>query len=77
MTKEEAITFYESGKWKGMTYEEKAKFQLKEEKLCMPFEVFHEAVEKATGHAVWTHMFGDEKILDKIRKELGLTPWWN
>jgi hypothetical protein len=29
-----------------------------EELLCMPFDVFHEAVEKTLGRPVWTHEFG-------------------
>lgn len=76
-TREQAIEFAESGKWKEMSFEERAKLQLKQEKLLMPFSVFHEAVEKATGHAVWTHQFASEEFWDVLRTELGLTSGWD
>lgn len=68
MTKEEAIQLSESNFWEGMTFEERAKFQLFEPLLCMPFDVFHEAVEKALGRPVWTHEFGFN--VEGLRKEL-------
>lgn len=68
MTKEEAIKLHDSGFWKDMSYEERAKFQLFEPLLCMPFGVFHEAVEKALGRPVYTHEFGTN--MDGLRREL-------
>lgn len=68
MTKEQAIGLYESNFWEDMTYAERAKFQMFEEKLCMPFGVFHEAVEKALGRPVFTHEFGIN--MDGLKKEL-------
>jgi len=58
VTKEQAIKLAESRFWEKMSYEQIAKFQLFQRKLCMPFEVFHEAVEKALGRPVYTHEFG-------------------
>jgi hypothetical protein len=58
VTKENAVALYESGFWKQMSYKEIAKFQLMEDLLCMPFEVFHEAITKALGRSVYTHEFG-------------------
>lgn len=58
MNKQEAIQFYESGKWKEMSDKEIALFQLNEDRLCMPFGVFHRAVESTLGRAVFTHEFG-------------------
>lgn len=58
MTREEAITLFESKFWEQMSLEERAKFQLFERKLCMPFDLFHEAVEKTLGRPVFTHEFG-------------------
>ena len=57
MTKEQAIQLGQSGFWTTMTSREIATFQLFEEKLCMPFSVFHEAIEKTLGRPVWTHEF--------------------
>lgn len=52
MTKEQVIKLAESEFWKDVTYEQIAKFQLFEDLLCMPFDVFHEAVEKTLGRPV-------------------------
>ena len=58
MTKEQAIALRESKFWEGMTHRQIAELQMCEEWLCMPFSVFHEAVEKALGRPVFTHEFG-------------------
>jgi len=58
MTKEEAITLGETKFWEKMTPREIAMFQLFEPLLCMPFEVFHEALEKTLGRPVFTHELG-------------------
>lgn len=68
MTKDEAIKLAESGFWKDMTHREIAMFQMFEEKLCMPFEVFHEAVEKTLRRPVYTHEFGIN--YEGLKKEL-------
>jgi len=57
MNKEQAIKLFESKFWEKLTYKQRAKFQLFQRKLCMPFDVFHEAVEKALGRPVYTHEF--------------------
>jgi hypothetical protein len=58
LTEASAIELAESGFWEGLTYRERAGFQLFEERLCMPFDVFHEAIEQALGRPVFTHEFG-------------------
>jgi len=58
ITQEQAIALAKSEFWKEMTHEEIAKFQMINKRLCMPFEVFHEALEKALGRSVWTHELG-------------------
>ncbi len=58
MTTEEAVALAKSEFWTSLTFEEIAKFQLFEPKLCMPFSIFHEAVEKTLGRPVYTHEFG-------------------
>jgi len=68
MTREEAAILVESKWWTQVGYRERATFQLYEERLCMPFDVFHKAVEKALGRPVWTHEFADPKRLqDELR----------
>ncbi len=58
LTSEEAIAFSESKQWESMTLRERAEFQLRQEMLCMPFGVFHEAVEKTLGRPVYSHELG-------------------
>lgn len=68
MTKDEAIKLAESGFWETMSSREIATFQLFEDRLCMPFGVFHEAIEKALGRPVYTHEFGFNR--DGLKREL-------
>ena len=68
MQPEEARALGESGFWKELTYKDRAKFQLFEPLLCMPFGVFHEAVEKTLGRPVYTHEFGLN--LEGLKREL-------
>jgi hypothetical protein len=63
ITQEEAIVLANSKFWKHLTYQEIAEFQLFNDRLCMPFDVFHEAMEKALGRSVWTHEFADSESL--------------
>lgn len=74
MTKEKAIALAESGFWKDMTARKIAEFQMMEEKLCMPFDVFHKAIEETLGRPVYTHEFGMN--YDGLKAELfnGATP---
>jgi hypothetical protein len=57
LRKVQAITFYDSHAWEQMDYVSRAKFQMLQPLLCMPFTIFHEAMEKALGRPVWTHEF--------------------
>ena len=67
LTQEQAIELFDSGFWETMTLEERARFQLYETRLCMPFDIFHEAIEKTLGRPVWTHEFA---YADSLRKEM-------
>ena len=58
MTKEKAIRLFESKFWEYLSDEEIAKFQLVEDRLCMPFEIFQNAIEKTLNRPVFTHEFG-------------------
>lgn len=58
MTKEKAIGLFDSKFWEEMTQRQIAEFQISEERLCMPFDVFQKAVENTLGRPVWTHEFG-------------------
>jgi hypothetical protein len=58
LDKDQAIAFCESRAWEQMDYAFRAKFQMTQPLLCMPFNVFHEALEKTLGRPVWTHELG-------------------
>ncbi len=44
--------------WKTMSSRDIALFVLRVKYLCMPFSVFHKAIEEALGRPVWTHEMG-------------------
>ena len=57
LTEEQAIAIAADEQWKAWDLATRALFQLHQERLCMPFDVFHEAVEKTLGRPVFTHEF--------------------
>ena len=63
LTKEQAIAFGENKCYEDMSLYDRAYFQLEQELLCMPFDVFHEAVEALLGRPVWTHEFARPDLL--------------
>jgi len=67
LTEAQAKEFYDSGAWKEMSHVNRATFQLFQERLCMPFDVFHEAITKTLQRPVYTHEFA---FVDLLRKEL-------
>lgn len=67
LTKEQAIAFAENKLYEGMTYRQIAEFQIEQRLLCVPFDVFHEAIEKTLGRSVYTHEFA---YPDHIKAEI-------
>lgn len=65
LTKEQAIAFAKNKAYEGMSSRMIAEFQLNQERLCMPFGVFHKAVEEALGRPVYTHEFVNPELLIK------------
>lgn len=66
LTKEQAIAFAESEVYESWTPRQIVDFQLFQKRLCMPFDVFHGAIEKVLNRPVYTHEFA---FIDNIRKE--------
>ncbi len=66
MTRVQAKRLHDSGFWRGLSDSDIVKFQLFEDRLCIPFDVFHEAVEKVLGRPVFTHEFA---FMDLLQKE--------
>ena len=60
-----AVALSESDFWLEMSPRDIAEFQLNQRRLCMPFDVFHGAVEAALERPVWTHEFADRDSLLK------------
>ena len=67
LTKEQALAFFENKLYEGWTDRQIAEFQIEQDRLCMPFDVFHEAIEKTLGRPVFTHEFA---FCEELRKEL-------
>ena len=65
-TREQAIAFGEAKLYENLSDREKVELQLFQQKLCMPFDVFHEAIEKVLGRPVWTHEFA---FIENLQKE--------
>jgi hypothetical protein len=53
-----AIALYGSQWWLDRSAREIAKFQLCTIELCLPFEIFHRALEAALDRPVWMHELG-------------------
>ena len=66
MTTKEAILLFVNRWYELQTLLEIVEFQLYEEKLCMPFNLFHCVVEKVLGRPVYKHEFAD---MERLREE--------
>ena len=65
LTENEAVIVYESEIWKCWSDKEIVEFQLFQDRLAVPFGIFHQAVGNVLGRPVWTHEFADQKKLQK------------
>ena len=68
LTKEQAIAFCDNKCYEGMSKRQIAEFQIEQDRLCVPFDVFHKAIEKTLGRPVFTHEFALNR--DGLKKEL-------
>lgn len=68
LTKEQAIALFDSEVYKKWTHEQIFRFQLFQEKLCIPFDIFHQASEKVLRRPVYTHEFAyrDKMVLEYL-----------
>jgi hypothetical protein len=72
LTKNEAVRLFESKFWEGMEAYDIALFQSFQERLCMPYGIYHAAVEESLGRPVMVHEY---KPCPAIQEELlGLRP---
>ena len=70
LTQKEAVSVYDSGVWKNWSNEEIVKFQLFQDRLCVDFSRFQEAMQNVLGRPVFTHEFGFRD--DLIKEYLGI-----
>ncbi len=68
ITVEQAKQLYKSNFWESMSDQKIVTFQLFEKLLCMPFDVFHKAIEKVLKRPIYTHEFGLN--IDGIKREV-------
>ncbi len=72
LSKDEAVAFCDEGVWRTWPDEKIGAFQLFQDTLCVPFDVFHRCIEITLGRPVWTHEFAD---MQRLRDEyLGKRP---
>ena len=70
LTYEQAVELVNSEWWKECSPEKIVEFQLFTVRLCMPFDLFHEAMEKVLDRPVWTHEFAfAEQLQAEFLKE--------
>lgn len=67
LTKQEAIAFCENKGYEGWTSRQIAEFQMEQDRLCVPMEVFHKAMQEVLGRPVFTHEFAfRERLLAEL-----------
>ena len=57
LTEKQALDLFNNKFWEPLSHRERATFQMHCERLCMPFDVFHESITKTLGRDVYTHEF--------------------
>ena len=67
ITKQNAVDIHDSGRWKEWSDEYLVYFQLHQKRLCVPWSVFREAIERVLDRGVWTHEFAQP---ENLRAEL-------
>lgn len=57
MNREQARAYFESDAWKSLSDYELVRLQLNEERMCVPWPVFHSAIGRVLQRPVFTHEF--------------------
>ena len=65
-SEEYAKELYESKVWETWNAEQIVRVQLFQNRLCVPFEIFHKATEEVLGRPVWTHEFA---FVERLKRE--------
>ncbi|MBW4460507.1 MAG: hypothetical protein KME47_09740 [Nodosilinea sp. WJT8-NPBG4] len=73
---ETCIDLFESSWWEDFTHEQAAFLQFHQDKLCMPFGLFHKYFENLIGRPVYSHEFASKRLLQE-ELETGIHPTLN
>ena len=68
LSKEQAVKLYETEFWVHTSEKDLALFQITQDKLCMPFGIFHKAIENTLGRPIFTHEFATN--VEELKAEL-------
>ena len=63
LSKEEAARCFDRGHYLNLSDAFKAEFQLRQEHLCMPFNVYQQALEASLGRSIATNELSDRNRL--------------
>lgn len=72
LSQKQAIAFYDSGEWKNWNDEQIVRFQLFQDRLCVEWSRFHEAVGKVLDRPVFTHEFASSNRNNIVEEYLGV-----
>lgn len=63
LTQQEAYAFAAGGEWKNWTPEQRALFQLRQDRLCMDLSAYHDGLRVLLGRSVFSHEMADPEGL--------------
>ena len=69
ITRNQAITLFESGAWKQWSNDKLVWFQLNQNLLCVDWSHFTDAIESVLGRSVYLHEFGVNRqgLIDEFK----------
>ncbi len=68
ITKIQALNIFHNEKWKRWTDYQKVKFQLYQDRLCMPYTEFRKALTVVFGRSIWSHELSSSNINSMIKE---------
>lgn len=76
LDKTQAVEIYRSGLWKKWDHEQRVKCQLFQQRLCMPFKIFHQSLESVLKrHIQFTEFSNSADLIDEYINTHQLPSW--
>ncbi len=70
LTRKQAIAFAQKEEWKGWTPREIAEFQLQQDRVCIPIDVYKKALSEALRRPIYTlDLLAPDGLLSELRGE--------